>query len=153
RLSTPPWSGDRARWRRRRRPRSPRPAHATSSRLPPNAARRSALLDPQAEHTGPAQGEPASAGATQTCLLFPLPLREREGAREAGGGGGLPPLARVHGKLLCGENPLTLPLLRNGPLPLPQGERGFTNTGVRPIFAVATARRRRMEPRQTAFLF
>ena len=38
-------------------------------------------------------------------------------------------MGRVRGllqdKARCGDIPLTFPLLRNGSLPLPQGERGF----------------------------
>src|SRR5437899_2610682 len=49
---------------------------------------------------------------------FPLPSREREGTREAGRVRGL-----AQDKAPCGTNPLTFPLLCNGPLPLPQGER------------------------------
>src|SRR5260221_10458804 len=50
-------------------------------------------------------------------MTNPLPLREREGTREAGKVRGLLPEAR------CGGSPLTFPLLRNGSPPLPQGER------------------------------
>ena len=54
--------------------------------------------------------------AMNITLSPPRPPREREGpaAKQREGEGAAVPLS-----------PLTLPLLRNGPLPLPQGEREF----------------------------
>src|SRR3981081_4098710 len=59
---------------------------------------------------------------------IPLPLREREGTRQAGRVRGL-----AQDKARRGKSPLPAPLLRNGPLPLPRGEReGQATSNKRP---------------------
>ena len=58
-------------------------------------------------------------------LRFPLHLVGDEGAHaKRGKVRGRCRLADASGRVF-GSYPLTLPLLRNGPLPLPQGERRF----------------------------
>ena len=84
------------------------------------------LVDRLTVKLGPRAVRAAGAGQKAICpsgraggwrrSIAPLLLREREGAAAGCG--------RVRACLIFALHPLTLPLLRNGPLPLPQGERG-----------------------------